>query len=225
MTQESLKKSAALKALDYIQTHCLKDNIVLGVGTGSTVNYFIDALPSIKGNIESIVSSSKASTARLTSLGFRIEDLNHVSKVDVYVDGADEVNGHGQMIKGGGGALTSEKIIASMANKFIAIVDEKKKVSLLGHFPVAVEVIPMARSFVAREIVKLGGDPEYRLGFVTDHGNSILDVHNFKIDNALELERRLNDIAGVVCNGVFADRSADVVIVGGVGGVTIQEMV
>ncbi|MBO2676386.1 ribose-5-phosphate isomerase RpiA [Shewanella algae] len=209
MTQDEMKKAAGWAALEYVE----KDSIV-GVGTGSTVNHFIDALATIKADIEGAVSSSEASTAKLKQLGIPVFDLNSVDKLSVYVDGADEINGHMDMIKGGGAALTREKIVAAVADKFICIVDNTKQVDVLGNFPLPVEVIPMARSYVARELVKLGGDPVYRQGVVTDNGNVILDVYNLKILNPKELEVQINAIVGVVTNGLFANRGADVLLVG-----------
>lgn len=209
MTQDEMKKAAGWAALEYVE----KDSIV-GVGTGSTVNHFIDALATIKADIEGAVSSSEASTAKLKQLGIPVFDLNLVDKLSVYVDGADEINGHMDMIKGGGAALTREKIVAAVADKFICIVDNTKQVDVLGNFPLPVEVIPMARSYVARELVKLGGDPVYREGVVTDNGNVILDVYNLKILNPKELEVQINAIVGVVTNGLFANRGADVLLVG-----------
>ncbi|GAB1147262.1 MULTISPECIES: ribose-5-phosphate isomerase RpiA [Shewanella] len=209
MTQDEMKKAAGWAALEYVE----KDSIV-GVGTGSTVNHFIDALATIKAEIEGAVSSSEASTAKLKQLGIPVFDLNSVDKLSVYVDGADEINGHMDMIKGGGAALTREKIVAAVADKFICIVDNTKQVDVLGNFPLPVEVIPMARSYVARELVKLGGDPVYREGVVTDNGNVILDVYNLKILNPKELEVQINAIVGVVTNGLFANRGADVLLVG-----------
>jgi len=209
MTQDEMKKAAGWAALEYVE----KDSIV-GVGTGSTVNHFIYALATIKADIEGAVSSSEASTAKLKQLGIPVFDLNSVDKLSVYVDGADEINGHMDMIKGGGAALTREKIVAAVADKFICIVDNTKQVDVLGNFPLPVEVIPMARSYVARELVKLGGDPVYREGVVTDNGNVILDVYNLKILNPKELEVQINAIVGVVTNGLFANRGADVLLVG-----------
>ncbi|RUO80797.1 ribose 5-phosphate isomerase A [Idiomarina tyrosinivorans] len=206
--QDAQKKAAAEAALDFLQP-----GSVVGVGTGSTVNFFIDALAQRKHQFEGAVSSSQASTERLQAHGIEVFDLNNVAELPVYVDGADEINEHLQMVKGGGGALTREKIIAAVADKFVCVVDESKWVGRLGTFPVPVEVIPMARSYVARQIVKLGGDPEWRQGVVTDNGNWILDVHHFDILNAAELERQLNQITGVVTNGLFANRNADVAIV------------
>lgn len=208
MDQESLKKSAALAALDFIE-----HDMVIGVGSGSTVNYFIDALKSVKNKIEGAVPSSIATEKKLKALSIPICDLNSVNELPLYVDGADEINAHKQMIKGGGGALTREKIVAAVAKQFVCIVDQSKQVDLLGKFPVAVEVIPMARSYVAREILKLGGDPVYRHGLVTDNGNVILDIYNLKILNPIELEAQLNNIVGVVANGIFAARGADIVLV------------
>jgi ribose 5-phosphate isomerase A len=216
MTQDDKKKAAAHAALKYI-----KDGAIVGVGTGSTVNYFIDALADVKHNIQGTVSSSDASTERLKAMGIEVFDLNSVDRFDIYVDGADEITQHKHMIKGGGAALTREKIVAAVAEKFICIIDDTKQVPMLGQFPLPVEVIPMARSYVAREIVKLGGDPAYRQGVVTDNGNVILDVYNLKILNPVELERQLNAIVGVVTNGLFADRGADVVLVGTNDGVEI----
>jgi len=214
MTQDDKKKAAAEAALAYI-----KPGMTVGVGTGSTVNYFIDALATIKGQIEAAVSSSEASTARLKSHGILVEDLNMVNKLSVYVDGADEVTEHMAMVKGGGGALTREKIVAAVADDFICIVDDTKLVGVMGEFPLPIEVIPMARSYVAREIVKMGGNPVYREGFVTDNGNVILDVHGLQILNPVELEAQLNAIVGVVTNGLFAKRGANVVLLGGEDGV------
>jgi ribose 5-phosphate isomerase A len=209
MTQDDKKKAAAHAALKYIE-----DNAIIGVGTGSTVNHFIDALAEVKHKIQGAVSSSEVSTERLKAMGIEVFDLNSVDTFDIYVDGADEITEHKHMIKGGGAALTREKIVAAVAEKFICIIDDTKQVPILGQFPLPVEVIPMARSYVAREIVKLGGDPVYRQGVVTDNGNVILDVHNLKILNPVELERQLNAIVGVVTNGLFAHRCADVVLVG-----------
>jgi ribose 5-phosphate isomerase A len=214
MTQDDKKKAAAYAALEYVE----KDTIV-GVGTGSTVNYFIDALATMKNSIVGAVSSSDASTAKLKGHGIEVFDLNEVSELSVYVDGADEINPYNHMIKGGGAALTREKIVAAVAVKFICIVDDTKNVDILGDFPLPVEVIPMARSYVARELVKLGGDPVYREGVITDNGNVILDVHNLKIAEPLTLENQINSIVGVVTNGLFANRAADVVLVGAEDGV------
>ncbi len=214
MTQDEKKKAAAQAALAYVE----KDAIV-GVGTGSTVTHFIDALATMKNEIKGAVSSSEDSTEKLKSYGIEVFDLNEISELSVYVDGADEINPYNHMIKGGGAALTREKIIAAVADKFICIVDDTKNVDILGDFPLPVEVIPMARSYVARELVKLGGDPVYRQGVVTDNGNIILDVHNLRISEPLKLEAQINAIVGVVTNGLFANRGADVVLVGSSEGV------
>lgn len=219
MTQDELKKAVGWAALQYVQP-----GTIVGVGTGSTAAHFIDALGSMKGQIEGAVSSSDASTLRLKSLGIPVFDLNEVDSLSVYVDGADEINGFMQMIKGGGAALTREKIIAAVADKFICIADESKQVEVLGKFPLPVEVIPMARSFVARELVKLGGLPEYRQHVVTDNGNVILDVHNLQILDAVGLEIAINALPGVVTVGLFATRSADVALIGTASGVkTLQK--
>lgn len=209
-----LKAVVARAALDYV-----KDNGIIGVGTGSTVNYFIQELATIKHRIDACVASSLATEHRLRALGLPVIDLNATSDIVVYVDGADEVNGHHEMIKGGGGALTREKIVASVATQFICIVDERKVVKKLGEFPVAIEVIPMARSFVARELVKLGGDPMYREGYVTDNGNIILDLYNLDIQSVKSMEETINTIPGVVENGLFGKRLADVVLVANPNGV------
>jgi len=206
MTQDEMKKAAAIKALEFIES-----DTIVGVGTGSTVNYFIDALATIKNKIEGAVSSSEESSKRLKAHGIEVFDLNNIDVLDVYVDGADEITKHMSMIKGGGAALTREKIVAAVAKKFICIADDSKQVEILGNFPLPVEVIPMARSYVARELVKLGGDPEYRQGVVTDNGNVILDVHNLSIIDPIKLEADINAIVGVVTNGLFAQRGADMV--------------
>lgn len=209
MTQDDKKKAAALAAIQYVQ-----EDSVVGVGSGSTVNHFIDALASIKHKIEGAVAASQASSDRLQAHGIEVLDLNSVSQFDIYVDGADEITAHKAMIKGGGAALTREKIVAAVAKEFVCIIDDSKQVDVLGAFPLPVEVIPMARSYVARQIVALGGDPVYRQGVMTDNGNVILDVHNMKIVNPVELEQKLNNIAGVVTNGLFAMRGADKVLIG-----------
>lgn len=214
MDQNQKKKAAADAALAYV-----KADTIVGVGTGSTVNYFIDALAAKKNDIIGAVSSSDASTERLKKLGIEVFDLNSVDALDIYVDGADEITEHKHMIKGGGAALTREKIVAAVAKTFICIIDDTKHVPVLGKFPLPVEVIPMARSYVAREIVKLGGDPAYRSGVITDNGNVILDVHNLDILNPVELEDKLNNIVGVVTNGLFAARGADIVLTGTENGV------
>lgn len=209
-----LKIKAAKAAMTYIE-----DDMIIGVGTGSTVNFFIKELAAIKHRIDACVASSKATEALLRAAGIPVIDLNSVQNLEVYIDGADEVMAHGEMIKGGGGAHTREKIVASVAKQFICIVDESKVVKHLGAFPVAVEVIPIARSFVARQLVKLGGDPEYREGFVTDNGNIILDVYNLTINTPMALEDSINVIPGVVENGIFANRVADKIIVANSDGV------
>jgi ribose 5-phosphate isomerase A len=209
MTQDELKKQVAKAALAYV-----KNVPIIGVGTGSTVNHFIDFLAEIKNDIEGAVSSSKVSTERLKKLGIPVLDLNSVSEIEVYVDGADEVNPLKQMLKGGGGALTQEKIVAAVSKKFICIVDSSKCVDVLGSFPLPIEVIPMARSYVAREMVKLGGRPVWRENYITDNGNQIIDVHNLNIMEPIALEKTINNIAGVVTVGLFAASPADVVLVG-----------
>ncbi|BET97893.1 ribose-5-phosphate isomerase RpiA [Xenorhabdus taiwanensis] len=214
MTQDELKKAVGWAALEYV-----KPDTIVGVGTGSTAAHFIDALGTIKDKIVGAVSSSDASTEKLKSLGIPVFDCNEVDTLDIYVDGADEINGQMQMIKGGGAALTREKIIAAVAKKFICIIDSSKQVDVLGKFPLPVEVIPMARAYVARELVKLGGTPVYRENVVTDNGNHILDVHNLSIVDPIELENKINGIAGVVTVGLFANRGANVVLVGTADGV------
>ena len=209
MSQDQMKALVAKAALAY-----LPENKIIGVGTGSTVNFFIDQLATIKHKIEGTVASSVASEERLKSHGIPVFDLNAIPEVAVYVDGADAFNNLKQLVKGGGGALTREKIIANASKQFVCIVDATKKASILGKFPVPVEVIPMARSYVAREIIKLGGQPVYREHFVTDNGNIILDVHNWLIETPIELEHRLNNIVGVVCNGLFGERGADQLLIG-----------
>ena len=209
MTQDELKQKVAHAALHYI-----KDVSIVGVGTGSTVRHFIDYLAEFKSDIEGAVSSSEMTTAHLKKVGIPVLDLNTVGTLDVYIDGADEVTPHKHMIKGGGGALTREKIIGAASKKFICIVDETKCVDVLGAFPLPIEVIPMARSYVAREMVKLGGQPVWRENFITDNHNEIIDVHNLNILDPIELEKIINNITGVVTNGLFAMRAADVVLVG-----------
>tara|TARA_B100001094_G_scaffold333441_1_gene412307 strand:- start:11254 stop:11925 length:672 start_codon:yes stop_codon:yes gene_type:complete len=204
MNQHNMKQAAATAAIELIPPQS-----IVGVGTGSTVTYFIEALATIKPHIEGAVSSSHASTKHLQALGIPVLELNDVAELPIYVDGADEINHDLQMIKGGGGALTREKIIAAAAKEFVCIADQSKYVSKLGQFPLPIEVIPMARSYVAREIVKLGGDPVYRSGFTTDNGHLILDIHNLNITQAIELEQRINHISGVVTCGLFAQRPAD----------------
>ncbi|AWN72964.1 ribose-5-phosphate isomerase RpiA [Legionella anisa] len=209
-----LKIKAAKAALQYIE-----DDMVVGVGTGSTVNFFIKELATIKHRIDACVSSSKATEALLRQEGIPVIDLNSVQDLPIYIDGADEVTEHGEMIKGGGGAHTREKIVAQVAEKFICIVDDSKFVNHLGNFPVAVEVIPLARSMVARKLVQLGGDPEYREGFITDNGNIILDVFNLTINEPMDMEDRINRITGVVENGIFAHRAADIILLASQDGV------
>ena len=213
MTQDELKKAVAAAALDHIRPK-LENDTVLGIGTGSTANCFIDCLAQIKGQINATVASSEASAQRLKSHGIPVYDLNSVDQVDFYIDGADESNSALQLIKGGGAALTREKIVTAVAKEFICIADESKLVHTLGAFPLPVEVIPMARSHVARELVKLGGDPIYREGVVTDNGNIILDVFNFSIPQPLATEAKINGITGVVTNGLFALKAADVLFLG-----------
>ena len=216
--QDQLKSDAADAAVQLIQAKLDYDSVV-GVGTGSTVNFFIDALAKIKGHFRAAVSSSEASSARLREHGIKVLDLNDVSEIDFYIDGADEANDHLHLIKGGGAALTREKIVAAVAKEFICIADESKVVGVLGDFPLPVEVIPMARSYVARKLAGLGGMPVYREGVVTDNGNHILDVRNLKIENPLETERVINNITGVVTNGLFAMRPANVLLLGTKDGV------
>ena len=220
MNQDELKQAVADAALALIQPK-LYDDTVLGIGTGSTANLFIDNLGAISGQINATVASSEASAERLRSHGIPVFDLNAVDQVDFYIDGADESNAALQLIKGGGAALTREKIVAAVAREFICIADESKLVHTLGAFPLPVEVIPMARGHVARELVKLGGDPVYRDGVVTDNGNIILDVYNFAIAQPLATEAKINGITGVVTNGLFALRPADVLLLGTADGVKI----
>ncbi|WP_261815989.1 ribose-5-phosphate isomerase RpiA [Vibrio gallicus] len=218
MTQDEMKKAAGWAALEYVE-----EGSIVGVGTGSTVNHFIDALGTMSDKIKGAVSSSIASTEKLEQLGIKVFDCNEVASLSVYVDGADEINPAKDMIKGGGAALTREKIVAAIAEKFICIVDGTKAVDVLGQFPLPVEVIPMARSYVARELVRLGGDPVYREGVVTDNGNVILDVHGLAIDSPKQFEDQVNALAGVVTVGLFAHRGADVVITGTPNGAKIEE--
>jgi ribose 5-phosphate isomerase A len=208
MNQDEMKRLAAEAALDYVEGG------IVGVGTGSTVNHFIDFLARVKGKIDGAVSSSEASTERMKAHGIPVYDLNDVGGLSLYVDGADESNRQLQLIKGGGGALTREKIVAAASGRFVCIADESKLVDILGRFPLPVEVIPMARSYVARELVKLGGTPVWREGFVTDNGNVILDVRDLEIMQPLAMEQSINNIAGVVTVGIFALRPADVLILG-----------
>ena len=215
MTQDQLKQAVARAAIDYVPQG------IIGVGTGSTANFFIDELATIKGRFEAAVASSEATAQRLRSHGIQVLDLNSVGELEIYVDGADEITRHMHMIKGGGGALTREKIVAACSKKFICMADESKLVDVLGKFPLPVEVIPMAQSHVARELAKLGGQPRLRAGFTTDNGNVILDVHNLVIADPVELETQINQIVGVVTNGLFAQRPADVLLLGTHSGVKI----
>ncbi len=214
MNQDQLKKEAAIAALEYVE-----DGMIVGVGTGSTVNHFIDGLAEFKDRIAGAVSSSEASSRRLAALGIPLVDLNDLTDLPIYVDGADEIDGGFCMIKGGGGALTREKIVAAVADRFICICDESKQVEFLGRFPLPVEVIPMARAYVERELVRLGGEPKLREGFVTDNGNLILDVHGLRIAAPKSLESDLNQIVGVVTNGLFARRGADLLLLASPHGV------
>ncbi len=214
MNKDELKRAAAKAALAYVP-----DGAVVGVGTGSTANHFIDELVLNHSRIDAAVASSEASASRLKAGGVRVLDLNVVDELPVYVDGADEITRHLYMIKGGGGALTREKIVAAVAQRFVCIADDSKLVSVLGAFPLPVEVIPMARSHVARELVKLGGQPQLRQGFTTDNGNIILDVHGLQISDPMELETAINQLVGVVTNGLFARRGADVALLAAADGV------
>ena len=218
MTQDDKKKAVARAALEFVES-----GTIVGVGTGSTANYFIDALAEVKHKVDSSVASSEESARRLRAHGIPVTDLNSVSEIAVYVDGADESTRNLHLIKGGGGALTREKIVAAVAARFVCVVDESKLVDRLGAFPLPVEVIPMARSYVARRIVRMGGQPELREGFTTDNGNVIVDIHNLDILEPARLETELNQITGVVCNGLFAQRPADVLLIGRDSGVdTLQ---
>jgi len=214
MTQDELKQSVAREAIKYIV-----DDEVIGVGSGSTANFFIDELAKVKNRIAGAVASSERTAERLKKHGIRLFDLNGVNELPVYVDGADEVTEHLAMIKGGGGALTREKIVAAVAKKFVCIADESKLVPVLGRFPLPVEVIPMARGYVARQMVRLGGQPKLREGFTTDNGNIVLDLWGLSILNPAELETSINNITGVVTNGLFARRGADVLLLGTKSGV------
>lgn len=211
---DAAKRAAAEAALAYVQR-----GAVIGVGTGSTANFFIDMLGDLRNQIAGAVASSEATAQRLKTVGIEVLDLNSVNELPVYVDGADEINPDLHLIKGGGGALTREKVVAAVARQFVCIADESKCVDILGRFPLPVEVIPMARAHVARELVRLGGAPDLRIGFTTDNGNSILDVHGLEILNPIEMEREINQIAGVVTVGLFARRPADVALIGGPDGV------
>ncbi len=216
LSADEKKQAVALAALDYIE-----EGTILGIGTGSTANYFIDALASKKHLIEGTVASSEASASRLKSHGIPVFDLNSVDAISVYIDGADEIDDGLNLIKGGGGALTREKIVASVSDTFVCIADDSKLVTTLGKFPLPVEVIPMARSAVARALVKLGGDPVHRKDFITDNGNIILDTYNLQITKPLELEEHINNIVGVVCNGIFAQQKANVALLGSDEGVKV----
>lgn len=218
MTQDEMKKAAGWAALEYVE-----NGSIVGVGTGSTVNHFIDALATRKDDIKGAVSSSVASTERLKEIGIPVFDCNDIEKLDVYIDGADEINASFDMIKGGGAALTREKIVAAISTSFVCIVDDTKEVDVLGKFPLPVEVIPMAREQVAREITTLGGRPVYREGVITDNGNVILDVQDMAITDAKALEVTLNNIVGVVTNGLFAHRGANVLLIGTPDGVVTKK--
>jgi ribose 5-phosphate isomerase A len=214
MDQNSRKQEVARAALEFI-----KPGMALGVGTGSTANYFIDELERFRGDLTAVVASSRATEARLRARGFTVQELDEVGDLDLYVDGADEANKHFHLIKGGGGALTREKVVAAASRKFVCIIDDSKWVATLGKFPLPVEVIPMARSYVARQFVKMRGQPVWRQGFTTDNGNQILDVHKLQMTNPTELETRLNQIPGIVTVGLFANRPADVILLASESGV------
>lgn len=216
MSQDELKKASAEAALEYVES-----GMIIGVGTGSTANFFIDGLAKIKGKLDGTVASSEASAERLRSHGIPVMDLNSAGELQLYIDGADESTRHLHLIKGGGGALTREKIVAAASDKFVCIADDSKLVDVLGSFPLPVEVIPMARSYVAREIVKLGGQPVLREGFTTDNGNVILDINNMNILDPVDLETKLDHITGVVTNGLFARRGADVFLMATSNGVEV----
>lgn len=214
MDSNDKKRSAATASLDFVEP-----GTALGVGTGSTVNYLIEMLPTVRHRIDRVASSSKASTKLLQEHGFEVSTLNEVGDLDLYIDGADETNKRLQLIKGGGGALTREKVIAAASRRFVCIVDDAKLVGMLGNFPLPIEVLPMAQAFVARKLVKMRAHPVWREGFVTDNGNHILDVHDFPIANPLEMETRLNQIPGILTVGLFAHRPADILLIGGDDGV------
>ena len=214
MDQNEKKRQAALAALEYIP-----EGALLGVGTGSTVNYLIDALPELRSKIQAVVASSEATRQRLEKHRFEVSELSETGDLDLYIDGADEANKHFHLIKGGGGALTREKILAAASRKFICIIDESKMVGTLGKFPLPIEVIPMARSYISRQLIKLRGQPVLREGFITDNGNQIIDVWNLSITNPPELEERLNSIAGVVTVGIFARRGADTLLIASDNGI------
>ena len=214
MDASEKKRSAAEAAIEFIEP-----GMTVGVGTGSTVNFFIELLPAIRDKIDGVVSSSKASTALLQENGFEVSTLNETGDIDIYVDGADESNKRLQLIKGGGGALTREKVLAAAARRFVCIVDDAKLVGMLGKFPLPIEVLPMAQELVARRMLKMRGQPIWREGFITDNGNHILDIHDLQIHNPLEMEARINRIPGVVTVGLFADRPADILLIAGEDGV------
>lgn len=214
MNQDDKKRQAAAAAIRFVP-----HDVIIGVGTGSTANYFIDELVKIKGRLQGAVASSEATARRLRAYGIEVVELNDAGPLALYVDGADEANAARQLIKGGGGALTREKIVAAASQRFVCLLDDSKLVARLGRFPLPVEVIPMSRSFVARELVKLGGQPEYRAGFTTDNGNLILDVYHLEMTDPRRLEQTLNQIPGMVSNGLFANRPADVLLVGAADGV------
>ena len=218
MTPDEKKKQVAWATLEHVEA-----GTIIGVGTGSTANHFIDALASIKHKIEGTVASSEATAERLKSHGIPVFDLNAVDEISVYIDGADESNHHLHLIKGGGGALTREKIVAAVSKRFVCIADDSKLVDVLGAFPLPVEVIPMARSHVGRKIVELGGQPVYREGFITDNGNIILDIHHMEIAEPVKLEEALNQITGVVTNGLFAMKPANVLLLGSDNGVKVVD--
>jgi ribose 5-phosphate isomerase A len=214
MDASKKKRSVAIAAMEFIEP-----GMTVGVGTGSTVNFLIELMPGIRDKIDRVVSSSKASTALLVEQGFKVSTLNETGDIDIYIDGADESNKRLQLIKGGGGALTREKVLAAAARRFVCIVDDTKLVGMLGKFPLPIEVLPMAQELVARRMLKLRGQPVWREGFVTDNGNHILDIHDLQIHNPLEMEARINRIPGVVTVGLFADRPADILLIGGEDGV------
>ncbi|HKM14613.1 MAG TPA: ribose-5-phosphate isomerase RpiA [Marinospirillum sp.] len=218
MNQNEMKQAVAKAALEEIRGKLEKDSII-GIGTGSTANFFIDELAKLKYDFEGAVASSEASAERLKAHGIKVLDLNASGRLPFYIDGADEVNGRLQMIKGGGAALTREKIVAACSDVFICIADASKQVAILGDFPLPVEVLPMARSHVGRELVKLGADPQWRQGVTTDNGNWIIDCYNFMLDDPIKLESMINNITGVVCNGIFAHRQADILLLGSAQGV------
>jgi len=218
LTPDEKKQQVAQAAIKYVV-----EDTIIGIGTGSTANYFIDALAAMKHKIKGTVASSNASAERLKSHGIEVLELNSVDEISVYIDGADESNQYKHLIKGGGGALTREKIVAAASKIFVCIADDSKLVDVLGKFPLPIEVIPMARSYVARELVKMGGKPVWRNGFLTDNGNVILDVHNLQIAEPVKLEKELNEITGVVTNGLFASRSADVLLLGSNQGVKVLD--